>query len=167
MANVFKVLRLQQKEDQKISNKYARLIRILQKLSDGFRDIVLRSYIHIANKHKGLLGVQIDELREIKDIVIDVLVKVETAFSNKDISEYQNIIEQYNKLNQITERVNIEQIKRIQDNSSKTRLSIRFYAIIGDCLMIVRQNIKLLEILNESFKLDKDLARSYPQLDSH
>jgi Na+/phosphate symporter len=167
MANVFKVLRLQHKEDLKLSNKYARLIRILQKLSDGFRDIVLRSYIHVANKHKGLLGVQIDELMEIKDIVMDVLMKVETAFSNKDISEYQSIVEEYNKLNQITERVNIEQTRRIQDNSSKTRLSILFFAIVGDCLMIVRQNIKLLEILNESFKLDNNLAKSYPRLDSH
>ncbi|MBN1904605.1 MAG: inorganic phosphate transporter [Deltaproteobacteria bacterium] len=167
MANVFKVLRLQLKEDYKLSNKYARLIRILQKLSDGFRDIVLRSYIHIANKHKGLLAVQIEEIKEIKEIVMDVFTKVEAAFINTDISEYQSIIERYNRLNQIADRVNIEQIKRIQDNSSKTRLSILFYAIMGDCLMAVRQNIKLLEILNESFKLDKDLAKSYPRLDSH
>jgi len=43
LANVFKVLRLLQKEDPHISLKYAQTIRRLQKLSDGLWDIVLRS----------------------------------------------------------------------------------------------------------------------------
>ena len=167
MANVFKVLRLHQKEDRRLSFKYAQTIRRLQKMSDGFRDIVLRSYIHIANKHKGLLDVQITELREVKDAMMDVLLKMETAFKNKDISDYQSIVEQYGKMRNMAERMNIEQIKRIQDNTSKTRLSILFYAIVGDCLMLVKQNLKLLEILNESFKLDKELSKSYAQVDSH
>jgi len=58
MANVYKVLRLLQKKDAKISYRYAQTIRRLQKLSDGHRDIVLRSYVHTSNRHKGLLAVQ-------------------------------------------------------------------------------------------------------------
>ena len=167
MANVFKVLRLQQKEDHNLSYKYAQTIRRLQKLSDGFRDIVLRSYIHIANKHKGLLDVQIKELREIKVIMLDILLRVETAFKNKEIKGYQNIVEQYDNLKILADQMNFEQIKRIQDNSSKTRLSILFYAIVGDCLMLVKQNIKLLEILNESFDIDQELPKSYVDVDSY
>ena len=167
MANVFKVLRLQQKEDHNLSYKYAQTIRRLQKLSDGFRDIVLRSYIHIANKHKGLLDVQIEELKEIKIVMLDILLKVEIAFKNKEIKDYKNIVEQYNYMKTLADQMNFEQIKRIQDNSSKTRLSILFYAIVGDCLMLVKQNIKLLEILNESFKIDERLPRSYVEVESH
>ncbi len=167
MANVFKVLRLHQKEDNKLSYKYAQTIRRLQKMSDGFRDIVLRSYIHIANKHKGLLDVQITELKEVKDVMMDVLFKMETAFKNKDISDYKSIVEQYGNMRKMAERMNTEQIKRIQDNTSKTRLSILFYAIVGDCLMLVKQNLKLLEILNESFKLDKELSKSYANVESN
>ncbi len=167
MANVFKVLRLQQKEDQNLSYKYAQTIRRLQKLSDGFRDIVLRSYIHIANKHKGLLDVQKKELREIKTQMLDILLKVETAFKNREIKDYQGIIDAYENLRIIADQMNFEQIKRIQDDSSKTRLSILFYAIVGDCLMLVKQNIKFLEILNESFKLDEELPKSYVDVDSY
>ena len=167
MANVFKVLRLQQKDDQNLSYKYAQTIRRLQKLSDGFRDIVLRSYIHIANKHKGLLDVQIKELREIKIIMLDILLKVETAFKNKEIKDYQKIVEQYENMRIIADQMNFEQIKRIQDDTSKTRLSILFYAIVGDCLMLVKQNIKLLEILNESFDIDQELPKSYIDVDSN
>lgn len=165
MANVFKVLRLQEKGDNRISYKYARIIRKLQKLSDGFRDIVLRSYLHIANKHKGLLNVQIEGLREIEIIMLDILLKVEESFRNKNIEDYHNIVDQYRYMQKIAERLNYEQIRRIQENESKTRLSILFYAIIGNCLMISKQNIDLLEILNESFKIDGSLAESYARLD--
>jgi hypothetical protein len=166
MANVFKVLRLQQKGENKVSYKYAQTIRRLQKLSDGFRDIVLRSYIHIANKHKGLLDVQISELKKVKIAMLDILLKVENAFRNKDITDYQNIVEQYHYMRKMAQRMNREQILRIQDDTSKTRLSILFYAVVGNCLMLAKQNIKLLEIFNESFKIDKDLSRSYAEVDS-
>ncbi|MFC1494175.1 anion permease [Thermodesulfobacteriota bacterium] len=167
MANVFKVLRLRQKEDYKVSYKYAQTIRRLQKLSDGLRDIVLRSRLHVANKHKGLLEVQIDELKEIKITMLDILLKVETSFRNKEIKDYQNIVDQYNYMREMAERMNIEQIGRIQDDSSKTRLSILFYAIVGNCLMLAKQNIKLLEILNESFIIDKELSNSYAEVESN
>ena len=164
MANIFKVLRLQQKEDPKVSYRYAQTIRRLQKLSDGYRDIVLRSYTHVGNKHKGLLDIQIEELKKIKIAMLDILLKVENSFNNKDISNYQNIVDQYHYMRKIADQINLGQIQRIRDNSSKTRLSILFYAIVGNCLMLAKQNIKLLEIFNESFKLDKQL--SYADVDS-
>ena len=76
MANVFKVLRLLQKEEPHISFKYAQTIRRLQKLSDGHRDIVLRSYVHTSNQHKGLLDVQVEELDIPKPGKRDVVIKV-------------------------------------------------------------------------------------------
>jgi len=166
MANIFKVLRLQQKKDAKISYKYAQTIRRLQKLSDGHRDTVMRSYKHIGNRHKGLLPVQVEELKEIKTCITDIFFNVETCLRNKEIINYQNIVEQYKHLREIADRINQNQIERIRNDECKTRLSILFYAIIGNCIMMGKQNIKLLEIFNESFKFDKELADSYIKLDS-
>ena len=67
----------------------------------------------------------------------------------------------------MADQINVDQIQRIRDDSSKTRLSILFYAIVGDCLMLAKQNIKLMEILNESFSLDNQLSKSYADVDSH
>ena len=166
MANVFKVLRLQQKQDAKISYKYAQTIRRLQKLSDGHRDTVVRSYIHIGNKHKGLLDVQIEELKQIKICIMDILLKVEVSFKKNEIVDYQNIIDQYHHMRELADHFNQDQIERIRSNESKTRLSILFYAIVGNCLMMAKQNIKLLEIFNESFKFDKELSNTYMKIDS-
>ena len=157
MANVYKVLRLLQKKDAKISYRYAQTIRRLQKLSDGHRDIVLRSYVHTSNRHKGLLAVQIEELKETKICILEILQKVENAFENKEILDYQDIIDRYQHIRNLADRFNKVQIERVRDNTSKTRLSILYYAIMGNCIMLTKQNIKLIEIFNEFFQLDEQL----------
>jgi phosphate/sulfate permease len=166
MANIFKVLRLQQKGDARISYKYAQTIRRLQKISDGHRDIVVRSYKHIGNKHKGLLDVQIEELKKIKICILDIILKAETSFNRQEIVDYQNIVDQYRYMRELADQFNQNQIERIRTDTSKTRLSILYYAIIGNCIMMSKQNIKLLEIFNESFKFDKQLSHSYYKIDS-
>ena len=104
------------KKIDNISYKYAQIIRRLQKLSDGHRDTVTRSYVHVGNKHKGLLDVQIEELRQIKICILDILLKVEVSFKNKKIEEYQNIIDQYQYMRELANRFNQNQIGRIRND---------------------------------------------------
>ena len=166
MANVFKVLRLLQKEDPNISLKYAQTIRRLQKLSDGHRDIVLRAYVHTSNQHKGLLDIQVEELKKVKNCILNILEKVENAFNKKEIVDYQNIVDLYQHIRDLADEFNTVQIERIRNDTSKTRLSLLYYAILGNCLMLTKQNIKLLEIFNESFQFDKQLSKSYYKFDT-
>lgn len=155
MANIFKVLRLLSKEDHHVSYNYYQIIRRLQKLSDGHRDTVIRSSMHVSNRHKGLLEAQIAELKEIKKVFLNIIFLVESAFRDKKIIDCQDAVEQYHYLRELVDDYNENQIKRIRDDSSKTRLSILFYAISGNSVMMAKQNIKLLDIFNESFKLNQ------------
>lgn len=166
LANVFKVLRLLQKEDPHISLKYAQTIRRLQKLSDGHWDIVLRSYVHTSNQHKGLLDIQVEELKKVKICILDILEKVENTFNKKEILDYQNIIDLYQHIRDLADQFNKVQIERIRNDTSKTRPSLLYYAFLGNCLMLTKQNIKLLEIFNESFQFDKQLSKSYYKFDT-
>ncbi|MCP3942274.1 MAG: inorganic phosphate transporter [Desulfobacteraceae bacterium] len=154
IANIFKVLRLLQKEDGKVSYNYYQIIQRLQKLTDGHRDTVIRCTMHVANRHKGLLNVQIKELQEIKKGILHIFLKVETALSKKEIVGCRDIEEQFLYLKELVDDYNANQIERIRNETSKTRLSIMFYAIGGNCVMMARQNMKLLEIFNEAFALD-------------
>jgi hypothetical protein len=158
MANIFKVLRLLSKEDHHVSYNYYQIIRRLQKLSDGHRDTVIRSSMHVSNRHTGLLEAQIIELKEIKKAFLNIIFLVETAFRDKRIIDCQDAVEQYHYLKELVDDYNENQIKRIRDDSSKTRLSILFYAISGNSVMMAKQNIKLLDIFNESFKLNQKCA---------
>ncbi len=155
IANIFKVLRLQQKEQMAESYKYAQTIRRLQKLADGHRDIVLRSWVHVSNNHKGLLDVQVEELREIKDIILNIFSEVEISLNTRETVSPDIITKQIKNLRNLANHYNFNQMERIQDDTSKTRLSILFYAIVGTCIMLGKQNLKLLEIFQESFPSNK------------
>jgi Na+/phosphate symporter len=137
------------------SYKYAQTIRRLQKLSDGHRDIVLRSWVHVSNNHKGLLDVQVEELREIKDLILKIFSEVETSLNTRETVSPDIITKQIRDLRNLANHYNFNQMERIQDDTSKTRLSILFYAIVGISIMLGKQNLKLLEIFQESFPSNK------------
>ncbi len=151
IANIFKVLRHLQKEDNQVSYNYYQIIRRLQKICDGYRDTVIKASMHVSNRHKGLLPVQVQELREIKMVILYIFLKVETALAKKEIVDYHEIVDQFHYLRNLVDHYNTNQIERIRDDSSKTRLSILFYAISGNCVMMAKQNVKLLEIFNQAF----------------
>ncbi len=153
IANIFKVLRLLQRTDHKGSFNYYQIIRRIQKLTDGHRDTVIRCTMHVANRHKGLLPSQIRELKEIKTEILYILEQVETAFTKKDIVDCNHIAARFHYLRDLVDEYNANQIARIREESSKTRLSIMFYAISGNCVMMAKQTVKLLEIFNEALPM--------------
>jgi len=152
-ANIFKVLRLQQQEDIKTSYNYYQIIRRLQKISDTHRDIIIRSTRHVSNRHTGLLPVQIEELKQIRACAMKILSMMEETFKNKRLIHHDTLTSEFNNMKRLINACNENQIERIRDDSSKTRLSILFYAIGGDCLTMMRQNVRLLEIFNDSLSL--------------
>ncbi len=159
-ANIFKAMRVLAQNGKKVSHKYAQTVRRLQKLTDGHRDIVLRAYTHVGNQHKGLLPEQIAELQQVREQIRAILLDVAELISRGRIAELDAIEEKDHQLRQLAAELNEKQVERIKDNSSKTRLSILYYGIIGNAMMISKQNLELLEIFNESFSgvesLEKD-----------
>ena len=151
IANVFKSMRMIQKEDAATSHGYAQTIRRIQKLADGHRDLVMRAYEHVSNHHAGLLDVQVRELEEVKALLMDILQTVEDTFSGKETSGYQILLAKDRALRELAERLNKNQVERITDETSKTRLSILYYAIVGNARMLSKQVLKLMEIFHASF----------------
>jgi hypothetical protein len=158
VANIFKTLRLLQKGDLEIYKQYPYTIRQLQRMSDCTRDIVMRAKMHVDNHHKGLLKVQIEELNTIKIQIQDILSDVESAFKKHRIVDYNVVKEKDDRLIESAAALNSKQIRRIADDSSKTRLSIMFYAIVEDSKALSKQNLKLLEIFQDSLLRFKSIV---------
>ncbi len=158
VANIFKSMRLLQKEDIVLPYKYGQTIRRIEKLADGHRDITNRSYIHVSNHHKGLLDIQKKELKQVSQILHDILLNVEIILSKKDMRKYKTVVKKDKELRNVAEKLDQYQIERIRNGESKTRLSILFYAIVGNAMMLSKQNLKLLEIFSETFSgVDKSI----------
>ncbi len=150
-ANIFKAMRLLSQKGGRVGHKYAQTVRRLQKLSDGHRDIVLRVYTHIGNHHKGLLPEQIAELQSVRQNLRTMLLDAAEILRHGEIANISGIEEQDKQLRRLAAELNLKQAERITANISKTRLSILYYGIIGNAMMISKQNLELLEIFNESF----------------
>jgi hypothetical protein len=151
MANIFKAMRLVQREDGDLSYKYGQTIRRAQKLADGHRDIVIRASLHVNNHHKGLLDVQVEELTTVKELLHEIFLGVESVLTRKETADMDKVIEMECQLRSLAEELNERQMERVREGSSKTRLSILFYAILGNSVMLARQNVRLMEIFSESF----------------
>jgi hypothetical protein len=67
--------------------------------------------------------------------------------------DYDYIANQCDKLKNLVDEFDKNQLKRIQQGESKTRLSILFYGLLGNSLNISQQTQDLLAIFRESFKV--------------
>jgi len=150
-ANVFKTMRLLQQEEVDLSYKYGRTGRRLQKLAEGHRDIVYRACDHVGNYHKGLLEEQVEELREVKARTLSIIADVEATFRKEQGPPLEQIVERQKSLAQFVNDLEVKQTERIKDDSSKTRLSILYYAVLGNVAMLARQNRRLMQIYAETF----------------
>jgi phosphate/sulfate permease len=152
-ANIFKVLRLLSRENTAAETaRFAKTISSLQEISESIRDVVMRAHVHVANHHSGLLESQIEELDRIAQIVFEVLDRTSEAMSRKTKPIVESITELNEELRSLVEKFDQNQIRRIQDNSSKTRLSILSYSLAWDCLKISEQTANLLTVFEDPFR---------------
>jgi len=160
-ANVFKVLRLLHREEVINTQRYAQTLSALQEVSESLRDIVMRGQIHVANQHAGLLDEQVTELRQIHGGVVAILDHASAALLKHQALDMVLIAAQYRELRRLSHEFDQRQIRRIQDSSSKTRLSILFYSFLWDSLKIAEQTMVLLNVFHDPLRLES--ARDWPQ----
>lgn len=160
VANIFKTFRLLHKEDPVYTREYSHTVSALQEIAECQRDAIRRSYDHVDNNHKPMLTVQLDELRQIKDLVVKLLTETSNAMMEKTLPDIDSIEKDNEELKRLLIQFDKNQVKRIQDETSKTRLSILFYGFFRDTNLIVEQTLALLKIFQGSFKLNGHNAAS-------
>lgn len=149
-ANVFKVFRLLKWEAVQDSRRYAHTISTLQEISESLRDIVVRAHLHVANNHSGLLDDQIVELGKVRDIVCDILDRTSRSLRSGHCADCSEIAKRNREIRILVDEFDENQVLRIQDNSSKTRLSILFYSLAWDALKIAESATHVLGVFEDS-----------------
>jgi hypothetical protein len=148
-ANIFKVLRLLQWEEVGHTQRYAQTISSLQEIAESLRDVVVRAKLHVSNQHSGLLEAQVVEMERVQALVREILEQTSRALLQKGSPDAAEITANNRRLRILVHEYDQNQIMRIQDNTSKTRLSILFYAIMWDALKIAEQTTYLLNVFRE------------------
>ncbi len=155
VANIFKTLRLLHKKDISATQRYAQIISNLQDIAESQRDIAVRSYLHVENHHKGLLKIQITELEQVIENLHNLLIFTAQYLKEDKIANLSIIEKKCNKLAHLISEFDKKQIRRVQDGSSKTRLSILFYAYLVNASKIAQSTKNILLIFNESLDIDR------------
>lgn len=156
IANIFKTLYLLDKEDVETTRKYSRTVGALQEIAESHRDIVMRSYTHVINYHSNLLDSQKEELKRIRVSLSRLLENTAIMLLKNKKVDYEYIKNQRRRLNDSLGVYNKNQIHRIQDAESKTRLSILYYGFLENCEKISNQTQNLLDIFREHFKPENE-----------
>jgi hypothetical protein len=154
IANTFKALRLLHQQDLKTSQRYAQSINNLQEIAESQRDAAMRSHLHVSNNHKGLLEVQVKELEQVVETVKELLELTASSLKKDKLTNLSVIDKKNEKLAKMISEFDKNQIIRVQNETSKTRLSILFYAYLISASKIASSTKNLLEIFNESLLLN-------------
>jgi len=160
-ANIFKVLRLLGRAE-KVTNteRFAQTISSLQEITESARDVALRAYVHVSNNHSGLLDSQIEELDRISRIAFEILDRTSETMSSKAKPNHEIVAKLTRELRELVHEFDQNQILRIQDNTSKTRLSILSYSLAWDCLKIAEHTASLQTVFEDPFRPESPRADS-------
>jgi phosphate/sulfate permease len=154
-ANIFKVLRLLQWGEVAHTQRYAQTIGSLQEITESLRDIVLRAKLHVSNQHSGPLEAQVAEMERVSTLLREILGRTAQALLQKASPDPAVIAALHRELRILVDEYDQNQIMRIQDNTSKTRLSILFYAFMWSALKIAEQTTYLLNVFREPLAAGK------------
>jgi phosphate/sulfate permease len=154
VANTYKIFRLMQWADVEVTQRYTTTLSSLQEMSESVRDIVVRTHLHVANNHSGLLAQQKAELDQVRGKVLKILDQTARALKDHDCSNCDDIAISLDELRQLASEFDQHQIARIQENRSKTRLSILFYSLLWDSLKVAEQATSLLTVFREPNMLE-------------
>ncbi len=164
IANIFKTMRLLQREQVAEAGKYAEVVSALQEIAESLRDMIMRCHTHTSNQHAGLLPVQKKELQQVRKCVESALDDTSRILLNKAALAYRDVASHYVALKHLIETYDRNQLERIHSGLSKTRLSILFYGINNAATKISEQTLKLLTIFDETFQVKE--KKDGPQLQS-
>jgi phosphate/sulfate permease len=159
VANIFKTMRLLQKEELQQADKYAYVVYSLQEISESLRDVILRCHVHTSNQHAGLLPAQKQELQQVRKFVDGLLSDTSSILLTRAQFDYRQVATHYVNLKLLLEECDHHQVERIRNGQSKTRLSILFYGINNACLKISEQTLQLLTIFNETLDLGEKKSK--------
>ena len=152
VENIFKTLFLIQEGDMNSTCQYSHTVRVLQSIAESHRDIIIRTCEHFENYHAGFMEEQKEELRHIKTLLTRLLWNTSIMLMQRKKVDYDYITTQCDKLKTLVAEFDKNQVTRIKNAESKTRLSILFYGLLENALNISGQTHNLLSVFKESFE---------------
>ena len=119
----------------------------------------MRADLHVANNHSGLLDEQKTELGRVRDLVCEILDRTSRNLRRGDCPDCSEISSRNREIRLLVDEFDENQVMRIQDNASKTRLSILYYSLAWDALKIAESATHVLAVFEDAMPVTEDAGQ--------
>ncbi len=151
--NIFMALSSLQQEDISKTAQYAKTTGVIQSIAACHRDIVFQTCQHFENYHPGFDEEQKDELRHVKAFVTRLLWNTAIMLMRRKRVDFNYISNQYERLKELVDKCDKNQVLRIQRGQSKPKVTLLYFALLGNCLRLSEQTKELLILFRDSLGL--------------
>lgn len=138
---------------------YINVLSYLQDISQSLELISKVSHKHINNNHKKLKKIQIDELKEIDDLLEKLFSEAEIAFKSENFEEIKFILSEKLAVSELVNDKIQEQIKRTRTDESSPKNTTLYFIILLETKDLISSTINLLQDYYDSHDASVEPAK--------
>ncbi len=138
-----RIINLAQSDEEEFEERtqtVSRVISFLYNANDKVRNLTQRCYSYVDNNHHELAKIQVEELQDVVKNFEELSQNLSTCFIEQSFDNFELIQQKGAELNKKIRKANKNELKRIKNIKTKTRLSVLYLNLLSE-----------IEELNDSF----------------
>ena len=138
---------IQELQDDSIEtgHYYVQVLDYLREIAHAITFIIRPSYQHFDNQHTGFSEIQITELKELEQLLQDLLNEILEIIKNTRFENIDDALKHQQKLLDAIDKFRRNQIKRIKAAQSGTKNSLLYLGILSETKNMVLDIVNLLK----------------------
>ena len=138
---------IQELQDDSIEtgHYYVQVLDYLREIAHAITFIIRPSYQHFDNQHTGFNEIQIAELKELEQLLQDLLNEILEIIKNTKFDNIDDALKHQQKILDAIDKFRRNQIKRIKAAESGTKNSLLFIGILSETKNMVLDIVNLLK----------------------
>ncbi len=135
---------------------YVQVIDYLRETAHNISFLANPCYVHVDNNHKGLIEIQVEELKELQLSVHDLLNGINDAISNSDFTSIEELISKQQQILDLLKIIKKKQIKRIKHVEVGTKNSLLYLTIMNESKNLILNSVNLLKSQRDFAVFDEE-----------
>ena len=141
------------------SRFYIMVLGYLQDVAQSISYISRASYKHVSNNHKNLKKAQLNDLKEIDNVLTTLLQKVSDVFQNRTFDKLDAVlVEKQALLNDVSSSIE-KQVERIRTDETSPKNTTLYFSVLLETKDLISALMSLLQTYEEFYLSTKEIQK--------
>ena len=141
------------------SRFYIMVLGYLQDVAQSISYISRASYKHVNNNHKNLKKAQLNDLKEIDNVLTTLLQKVSDVFQNRTFDKLDAVlVEKQALLNDVSSSIE-KQVERIRTDETSPKNTTLYFSVLLETKDLISALMSLLQTYEEFYLSTKEIQK--------